>query len=139
ADTLRAELARAHRVLGRVRVGAHLEAAELVGPFEDRGELPGDFGLLERNLTEINLPGRPVDRDDVTFIHGDVTRRETARAQVDVQRVGPTHARLTHAAGDDSRVRCLATAAREDALCGDHAVEIVGVRLAPNEDDLLAL
>ena len=49
ADALGAELARLRRVLGRVGVRAHAQAAELVGPAEDRPEVLVDRRRNERN------------------------------------------------------------------------------------------
>ena len=49
-----------------------------------------------------------------------------------------THAGFTHATGDDRGVGSLATPAGQDADRCDHPAEIVGVRLAPDEDDVLS-
>ena len=54
-----------------------------------------------------------------------------------IERIGATHTGLAHAAGDDGSVRGLAAAAGQDAFGGDHAVEVVGVGLASDQDDLL--
>ena len=70
ADAFGAELARALRVLGQVGVGAHPEAAELVGPAEDRAEVAGRFGRDDRDFADDDLAGRAGDRDDVAFAHG---------------------------------------------------------------------
>src|SRR5207253_3694601 len=94
ADPLRAELARAPCVLGCIGVRAHLEPANLVGPRQKRGELGGHLRLLQRDLAEVDLPGRAIDRDDVALVYEDVADAEAARADVDVERVGATNARL---------------------------------------------
>ena len=52
ADALGAELARLRRVLGRVRVRAHLQPADLVGPAEDGLEVLVDLGRDERHLAD---------------------------------------------------------------------------------------
>ena len=57
---------------------------------------------------------------------------------VDLELLGAADTGLAHAAGDDGGVRGLAAARGQDALGGDHAVEVVGVGLAADEDDLLA-
>src|SRR5690606_28630601 len=64
---------------------------------------------------------------------------EPAGGGVDVQLLGAAHAGLAHAAGDDGGVRGLAAAAGEDAAGGDHAGQVVGVGLAADQDDVLAL
>ena len=53
-DALGAELARARRVLRVVGVRAHLEAAQLVGPAEDRLEVLVDLRRHERHLAEVH-------------------------------------------------------------------------------------
>lgn len=57
---------------------------------------------------------------------------------VDLDLLGAADARLAHAARHDGGVRGLSAARGEDALGGDHAVQVVGVGLAADQDDLLA-
>ena len=45
----------------------------------------------------------------------------------------------THAAGDNGGMARLATVAGQDALGGDHALQVVGVGLPTNQNDLVAL
>ena len=62
---------------------------------------------------------------------------EPAALGVDVELLGAAHAGLAHPAGDDRGVAGLAAAAGQDALGGDHAVQVVGVGLPADQDDLL--
>src|SRR5262249_62112105 len=79
-----------------------------------------------------------VDRDDVALADGDPARRgEPASGQVDVKLRGAAHAGLAHAPGDDGGMAGLAAAAGEDAAGGDHAVQVVGVGLPADQDDVL--
>ena len=57
---------------------------------------------------------------------------------VDEQVGGPGDARLADLAGDDRGVRGRAAAGGDDPLGHGHAVEVVGRRLDPDEDHLLA-
>ena len=57
---------------------------------------------------------------------------------VDVQLLGAADAGLAHAAGDNRGVRGLPAAGGEDAVGGDHALEVVGVGLLADQHDLLA-
>ena len=85
-----------------------------------------------------DLAGRAVDADDVTLVH----HRAVCGDEVvsgDVEFIGAAHRSLAHAARNDGRVRRLATAGGEDADRGHHARQVIGVRLATNEDDRLAL
>ena len=63
ADALRAELARLRGVLGVVGVRAHLQAARLVGPLEERLEVLVDVGRHERDGADDDAAGGAVDRD----------------------------------------------------------------------------
>ena len=45
----------------------------------------------------------------------------------------------THATGDNGGVARLATMARQDTLGGDHALQVVGVGLPANQNDLMTL
>src|SRR5690606_7560127 len=80
-----------------------------------------------------------VDGDQVALLD-DVPagHRHPAALGVDLQLLGAAHTGLAHAAGDHGRVGGLAAARGEDALGGDHAVQVVGVGLAADQDDLLA-
>ena len=91
-----------------------------------------------RHLAGVDQPGRAVDGDHVTLVdHGAVRGGQPAALGVDVELLGPAHARLAHPAGDDRGVAGLAAAAGQDALCGDHAVQVVRVGLPAHQDDLL--
>ena len=57
ADALRAELARLRGVLGVVGVRAHLQAARVVGPLEERLEVLVDVGRHERNRADDDAAG----------------------------------------------------------------------------------
>ena len=63
---------------------------------------------------------------------------EQAALRVDVERLGTAHAGLAHAACHDGRMRGLPAAAGEDARRRDHALEVIGVRLTPDEDHVLS-
>ena len=67
ADALRAELARAGRVLRGVGVRAHLQPAQRVGPAEDRLEVLVDLRRHERHLADEHAAGAAVDRDHVAL------------------------------------------------------------------------
>ena len=64
--------------------------------------------------------------------------RTVLAAGVDVQLLGAADAGLAHAAGDHRGVRGLAAAGGEDAVGGDHALEVVGVGLPADQHHLLA-
>ncbi len=138
ADALGAELARLGRVLGRVRVRAHLEAAHLVGPAEDRLEVLVDLRRHERDGAEDDASGAAVDREQVVFAEVVAVERGFLRLRVDRERLAPGDARLAHPAGDDRSVRGHAAVRREDPLGGDHPVDVVRGRLPADEDHVVA-
>src|SRR5690606_22667260 len=145
------------RVLGVVGVGAHPQPALAVGerhhPVHGLDEFVGvvgarvhpalevldDRGRHDRDLAQVDLAGGAVDGDQVALLddvpagHG-----HPPALGVDLQLLGAADTGLAHAAGDDGRVGGLAAAGGEDALGGDHAVQVVGVGLTADQDDLLA-
>ena len=83
ADAARAERVGELRLIRLIGVGAHAEAAELVGPRQQlvealidrrllRLHLAGhdlqDLARLRRHLRELHLAGEPVERDEVAFL-----------------------------------------------------------------------
>lgn len=91
------------------------------------------------HLTQVHLAAGAVDGDDVALLDDEAARRShPALLGVDLQVLGAADTGLAHAAGDDGGVRGLAAARGQDALGGDHAVQVVRVGLAADQDDLLA-
>ncbi len=156
-DALAAVAAGAVRVVGVVRVGAHREPAAHVrvrhqpvhglhqaaldvgagvqGALEVLDHRRGQYGYL----AEVDLAAGPVDGDHLALLdHPAVGGGQPAPLGVDLQLLGAADAGLAHAAGDHGRVRGLAAARGEDALGGDHAVQVVRVGLAADQDHLLA-
>ena len=157
ADALGAEAPGAQRVLGVVGVGPYPQPADPVrvrhDPVHGGDQLVGvvgarvhpalevldDRGRHDRDLTEVDLAGGAVDGDDVALLDDGARPTVIAAALgVDLQLLGAADTGLAHAAGDDGGVRGLAAAGGQDALGGDHAVQVVGVGLAADQDDLLA-
>ncbi len=60
-DALGAELAGGAGVVRRLGIGAHLEAADGVGPAHQRREFAGELRLLHLDLAEQHLPVAAVD------------------------------------------------------------------------------
>jgi hypothetical protein len=73
ADALGAEAAGALGVARVVGVGPHAQAADLVGPLEQRAQvlLALEVGIVGGELTEEDLAGAAVDRDPLPLVHGD--------------------------------------------------------------------
>src|SRR5215204_1050238 len=146
------------RVLRRVGVGPDAEPAALVGPrhepldgIDDVAVTLGhafrfvalqgaDHGARHHgDLADEHLAGAAVDGDDVALADPHAVRRgELASSSVDTQDLGPDHARATHPARDHGGMAGLSAAGGEDALGGDHAAQVVGVRLPTDQDDVLA-
>ncbi len=116
-------------------------ADQLVGGrVEPALEVLDHRGGDDRDLAQVDRAGRAVDRDHVALADDRaVGQGELLAGHVDLELVGAADAGLAHAAGDDGRVAGLAAAAGQDAAGGDHAVQVVGVGLAPDQDDRLAL
>jgi hypothetical protein len=156
ADPLGAEAAGPQRVLGVVGVGPHPQPALAVGEGHDAVhgldqfvgvlgarvhpalEVLHDRGRHDRDLAQVDLAGGAVDGDDVALLdHVPAGDGHPAALGVDLQFLRAADTGLAHAAGDHGRVGGLAAAGGEDALGRDHAVEVVGVGLPADQDDLL--
>ena len=105
---------------------------------EDGLERTARVGRDDRNRADHDLTGRAVDRDDLALAHGLAVDLEEAADDVDLQLVGTAHRGRAHAARHDGGVAHEPAARREDALGRDHAVQVVGRRLRPHEDDVFA-
>ena len=138
ADTLGAELAGHGRVAGRVGVGAHADCPVLVRPLHDLCERAAQLRMDRRDLAEHDLAGGAVQTDVVAGIDGLSGYGELLPGVVDMNVAATGHAALAHTAGDDGGVTGHAAAAGENALGRVHPADILGTRLGPHEDDLLA-
>ncbi len=138
ADALRAEFPRRARIRRRLRVGAHLHAPHLVGPFHQYGEFARKFGLAHLDRALNHLPGAAVEGQHVAALEGDAGGRHRRAGVIDADRGGAGDAGLAHAARDDCRMRRHAAARRQHAFRRMHAVDVVRARLDAHEDDLAA-
>ena len=164
ADALRAEAAGAGGVVRGVGVRPHPQPPGGVGVGEDPVDRTHEIGgvlvgvgqrrlqaVLEvgrhrrgddGDVAEEHLARRPVDGDHVALVDHDlpVARADPggARLHVDGDRLGPAHAGAAHPARHHRRVAGLAAAAGQHAARRDHALEVVGVRLATHQHHRLA-
>lgn len=58
---------------------------------------------------------------------------------VDVEALNAADAGRTHTASDNGGMARLATVAGQDTLGGDHALQVIGVGLPANQNDLVTL
>jgi hypothetical protein len=132
ADPLGAELARLRRVGGGVCVRVHLQPPDLIRPAEDGLEVLVDPGWHQIDRAEDHAAAAAVDGDHLAFGDGVAADRRDPPLEVERQRVAAGDARLAHAACDQRRVRGDAAVGRENAPCGDQAVDVVRARLPAN-------
>ena len=154
ADALGAEASRLPRVVRRVGVGAHLQAARVVRPRQDlvvgledgrrRGRQfaqhdPHHLAGLGGDVAGEHRAGGPVERQPVAFAHLRAVHREHPVVDVHRQRGAPHHRALAHAARHHGGM------AGHPAPRGQHgarrhdAVEVVGCGFFSHQDDVLAL
>ena len=153
-DALGAEGVGEFGLIRLIRVRAYPEAAELVGPGQQLLEpaietrLAGvepavddleDLARLRRDLRDLHFTAEAVERDVVAFLHGLAGDTESLSRLVDLQSAGADYRRFAHLAADDGGVRGHAAGGGEDALCDEHAVNVVGDGFSADEHDLLAL
>ncbi len=135
-DAFGAEAARGARVQRRLGVGAHLHAPDAVGPYHQRREIAGEFGLDHRDRAGEHLAGGAVDRQHVALLQRDAAGGHGLLGVVDADRARAGDAGLAHAARDHGRMRGHAAARRHDALGRVHAVDVLGARLDAHQDRL---
>ena len=138
ADALGAETAGVSGVLTGVGVGADTELAlaNRVGPAEHDVELLRWLGERQVHRADDDFPGGAVDRDDVALVDRHAVGGE--RSLGDLHRVGADDRWGAPATSDDGGVADETATGGEDALTGHHPVDVLGTRLAADEDHLLA-
>ena len=141
ADALRAEVAGQLGVLGVVGVGAHAQGAELVGPLQDGVQIAGELGHDQLDRAEDHDALGAIDRDHVAFLDDDVGAGDGGLLLlgVDLERLDTADAGGAHAASDDGRMAGLAAMAGQDALSGNHTLEVIRIRFPAHENDRMAL
>ena len=148
ANSLGAKLECECSILGVVGVDAHmvgmatgLVQANLVGPGQDGVQVAGKLGGDQVDGTVDDDALGAVDGDDIALVQYAVAALDAhdLLGGVDVEALNAADAGRTHAAGDNGGMARLATVAGQDALGGDHALQVVGVGLPTNQNDLVTL
>ena len=148
ADGLGAKLERERGILGVVGVDAHmvgvadgLVQANLVGPGQDGVQVAGELGRNQINGAVDDDTLGAVDGDDIALMQHAVAALDAhdLLGGVDVEALDAADAGRTHTASDNGGMARLATMARQDTLGGDHALQVVGVGLPANQNDIVAL
>ena len=147
-DGLGAKLERERSILGVVGVDAHvvgvtvgLVQTDLIGPRQDGVQVAGELcrDQVDRAVDDDTLGA--VDGDDIALAQHAVAALDAhdLLCRVNVEALNAANAGRTHAAGDNGGMARLATVAGQDALGGDHALQVVGVGLPADQNDLVAL
>ncbi len=119
----------------RVGVGADLEGAVLVGPGHQSGEIAGHGGRDGRNLTDHDVTGCAVDRQEIALVDDLAVDRDLTALLVDGDGATADDAGLAPASGDDRRVTGLAAGGREDANGLVHPGDVFGAGLLANQQN----
>ena len=147
-DGLGAKLKSELGILGVVGVDAHvvgvtvgLVQTDLIGPGQDGVQVAGELcrDQVDRAVDDDTLGA--VDGDDIALAQHAVAALDAhdLLCRVNVEALNAANAGRTHAAGDNGGMARLATVAGQDALGGDHALQVVGVGLPADQNDLVAL
>ena len=148
ANSLGAKLECECSILGVVGVDAHmvgmaagLVQTDFVGPGQDGVQVAGELGRDQINGAVDDDTLGTVDGDNVALVQHAVTALDAhdLLGGVDMEALNAADAGRTHAAGDNGGMARLATVAGQNALGGDHALQVVGVGLPTNQNDLVAL
>ena len=138
-DALSSELPRHAGVSFGVGVGPNLDRAERdgVGPGEQRVELRRCVGSRGDERPAVDLAAAPVDRDLVAGAQHLIADRD--RVACDVHHGGTDDRRNPPSAGHDGGVTHQPASDGEDATGRLHAEHVVGRRLRPDEDHVVAV
>ena len=148
AKSLGAKLECELGILGIVGVDAHmvgmatgLVQTNLIGPGQDSVQIAGELGRDQINGAVDDDTLGTVDGNDIALAQHAVDALDThdLLGGVDVEALNAADTGRTHAAGDNGGMARLATVAGQDALGGDHALQVVGVGLPTNQNDLVTL
>ena len=139
ADALGAVIPRSLGVLGGVRVGENLEAAEFVDPGHELVQVAGYSGRRELNLAADDLAGGAVEGQPVALVKLNAAQQEPPVLLVDHQLGAARHARLAPAARDNRRVARHTPAGGEDTLRRVHAAHVLRGGLHAHQNALLTL
>ena len=137
-NAFRTEGTRDFRVLRSVGVRANTQLSHLVGPLHEFGKRAAQFWQHRRGLTEHDLTGRTVQRQDVAFANDIVANAHHALFVVDRQRATARDATFAHTPRNNRRVRRHAALRSQDAFGRIHPNDVFGGGLDANEDDLRA-
>ena len=96
-------------------------------------------GATSGTSSIVTLPAGAVDRDQVARLQARAVDAHGAGLEVDPQPRRARHARPSHAARHERRVRGLAALRGEDALRGVEPGDVLGLGEGPHEDHLLAV
>ncbi len=122
-----------------IGIGHDGEARRFVGPVEQDVELGGEVRLHHGHRTQVDLAGGAVDGDEIAFVDHGIAHEGLAQLHVHGDPLGAGHAGLAHAPRHHGGMGGLATAAGENALGGEEAVDVLGLGLLAQQDHLLAL
>ena len=139
ANAFGAKLARGSRIVWRVRIGAHIECANLICPAHQGGKITRKFRLLCGNLAEHDFTRRTINRDPVAAFDNRIANGELVFCVVDDQIAATRYAAFAHTASNHRSVRGHAPACGENALCSVHAADVFGRGFEAHQQDLLAL
>ena len=148
ADGLGAKLECERGILGVVGVDAHmvgvaagLVQTNLVGPGQDGVQVAGELGRNQINGAVDDDTLGAVDGDDIALMQHAVAALDAhdLLGGVDVEALDAADAGRAHTASDNGGMARLSSVAGQDALGGDHALQVVGVGLPTNQNDLVAL
>ncbi len=139
ADAFGAEADCIFRIRRCICIRADSQSPVLVRPVHDALKVAGNGRLDRRNIAEINLAGGTIQGDEISLVDLMSAELEILLFLVHGHISAAGDAAGSHAARDNGSMACHAAAHREDALCGVHAVDILGRGLLTDHDDSLSL
>ena len=115
-DTFSAEVASNLCVVWGISIGANLHLGVFVAEIHEGLEVAREFSSLGVNLTCVNLTGRTIERNEITFVINNAFDFNSLLFVINVDSASARNAALTHTAGNHSSVRSHTTASGKDTF-----------------------
>ena len=147
-DALSPESSRDVRLFGNVCIGSNLQHSERIGPFQNRREILilfrifwihsslndlDHFGIHHGNVSRIDLSGKPVQGEKISFRQNHGPKLHLAVRQ-NFYGITARNTDFSHLPGHDSRMRGHPALGRQKSFRCMHAMDIIRTRFMTDQN-----
>ncbi len=138
SDTFSSQLTGFLRVCRCIRIGTYLHGSVLVSPCHDPSELSRDGRVYSRDDAIVDISGRTVDGDRVSFMVLFSCQCELLVLLVHRDIAAAGYTASAHPARYNCRMACHTAANGQDSLCSLHTFDILRRSLQADQNDLFS-